>query len=119
MDGKALPISSSDLYARLGTAAAPLLLDVRRDEAFSQDGGLIISALRRSPGDVARWSKDLLAGRPVVAYCVHGHEVSQGVAAQPAVRPASTPPISKAASPAGRSGACRRARSSAPSKPSG
>ena len=50
MDGKAHPISSSDLYARLGTASAPLLLDVRRDEAFNQDGGLIISALRRSPG---------------------------------------------------------------------
>ena len=80
MDGKAHPISPSDLYSRLGTASAPLLLDVRRDEAFSQESGLIISALRRSPGDVARWSKDLLADRPVVAYCVHGHEVSQGVA---------------------------------------
>ncbi len=81
MDGKALPISSSELYARLGTASAPVLLDVRRDEAFSKDGGLIIGALHRSPGDVERWSKDLSSGRPVVAYCVHGHEVSQGVAA--------------------------------------
>jgi rhodanese-related sulfurtransferase len=81
MDGKAHPISSSELYARLGTALAPLLLDVRRDQAFSEDGGLIISALRRTPGDVERWSRDLIAGRPVVAYCAHGHEVSQGVAA--------------------------------------
>jgi len=80
MDGKAQLISSSDLYARLGTASAPLLLDVRRDQAFTEDGGLIIGALRRSPGNVERWSKDLIAGRPVVAYCVHGHEVSQGVA---------------------------------------
>jgi rhodanese-related sulfurtransferase len=82
MDGKAHPISSSELYARLGTASAPLLLDVRRDEAFNQDGGLIISALRRSPGDVEHWSTDLISDRPVVAYCVHGHEVSQGVAAR-------------------------------------
>ena len=81
MDGKARPISSSELYARLGTASAPLLLDVRRDEAFSQDGGLLISALRRSPGEVERWSRDLIGGCPVVAYCVHGHEVSQGVVA--------------------------------------
>jgi rhodanese-related sulfurtransferase len=81
MDGKAHPISSFELYARLGTALAPLLLDVRRDQAFSEDGGLIISALRRTPGDVERWSRDLIAGRPVVAYCAHGHEVSQGVAA--------------------------------------
>jgi rhodanese-related sulfurtransferase len=81
MDGNTPSISSSDLYARLGTASAPLLLDVRRDPDFSQDGALIISALRRSPGDVERWSRDLIAGRPVVAYCVHGHEVSQGVVA--------------------------------------
>jgi rhodanese-related sulfurtransferase len=81
MDGKSQPISSSELYARLGTASAPLLLDVRRDEAFSQDGGLVISALRRSPGDIEHWARDMIPGRPVVAYCVHGHEVSQGVAA--------------------------------------
>jgi rhodanese-related sulfurtransferase len=81
MDGKAQPISSSEVYARMGTAAAPLLLDVRREEAFSTDGGLIIGALRRPPDAVERWSRDLVAGRPVVAYCAHGHEVSQGVAA--------------------------------------
>ena len=81
MDGKAQSISSPELYARLGTASAPLLLDVRRDQAFNEDGGLLISALRRTPGDVDRWSRDLIPGRPVVAYCVHGHEVSQGVAA--------------------------------------
>ena len=80
MDGNTQSISPLDLYARLGTASAPLLLDVRRDPAFAEDGVLIIGALRRSPGDVDRWSKDLIAGRPVVAYCVHGHEVSQGVA---------------------------------------
>ena len=81
MDGKPLPISSSELYARLGTASAPVLLDVRRDEAYGKDGGLIVGAFHRSPADVERWSKDLASGRPVVAYCVHGHEVSQGVAA--------------------------------------
>ena len=81
MDGKAQRISSSELYSRLGRASAPLLLDVRREEAFSKDGGLIIGALRRPPDEVERWSRDLVAGRPVVAYCAHGHEVSQGVAA--------------------------------------
>jgi rhodanese-related sulfurtransferase len=58
-----------------------LLLDVRRDEAFSKDGGLIISAFHRVPEGVEHWSRDLALDRPVVAYCVHGHEVSQGVAA--------------------------------------
>jgi len=81
MDGNIPSVSSSELYARLGTASAPLLLDVRRSEAFSKDGGLIISAFHRSPEQVDHWSRDLALDRPVVAYCVHGHEVSQDVAA--------------------------------------
>ena len=64
MNGQAQPISSSELYAGLGTASAPLLLDVRRDQAFTEDGSLIIGALRRSPGDVERWARDLIADRP-------------------------------------------------------
>jgi rhodanese-related sulfurtransferase len=82
MDGNDLSVSSSELRQRLGTASGPVLLDVRRDQAFNSDGGLIIGALRRSPGDVERWSKELSPDRPVVTYCVHGHEVSQGVAAR-------------------------------------
>ncbi len=80
MDGNAHSISSTDLYPRLGTAAAPLVIDVRRAERFDADDRLIIGAFHRSPEDVARWQKQLPAGRPVVAYCVHGHEVSQNVA---------------------------------------
>jgi rhodanese-related sulfurtransferase len=80
MDG-APSISPHDLYARLGTASAPLLLDVRREEAFGADDRLIIGALHRAPEDVERWQKEVPPGRQVVAYCVHGHEVSQGVAA--------------------------------------
>ena len=34
MDVNALPVSPEDLYARLGTAKAPLLIDVRQREAF-------------------------------------------------------------------------------------
>jgi rhodanese-related sulfurtransferase len=74
-------MSSTDLYEQLGTATAPVLIDVRRSEAFGQDGRLIIGASHRPPEQVERWLKDLPAGRPVVAYCVHGHDVSQGVAA--------------------------------------
>ena len=33
------------------------------------------------PDDVERWRKDLPSGRKVVVHCVHGREVSQGVAA--------------------------------------
>jgi rhodanese-related sulfurtransferase len=78
MDG-APSVSPHDLYARLGTASAPLLLDVRREEAFGADDRLIIGAIHRAPEDVERWQAEV--PRSVVAYCVHGHEVSQGVAA--------------------------------------
>src|SRR3954467_1795778 len=80
MDGNAHAISTDDLYARLGTAAAPLLIDVRRREAFDADKSLIIGAARRLPDDVSKWRNAWPAGKPIVAYCVHGHEVSQGVA---------------------------------------
>ena len=81
MDGNALPLSAPDLYARLGTAAAPLLVDVRRPEAFDADPRMIIGAIRRSPEDIERWRRELASDRPVVVYCAHGGEVSQGAAA--------------------------------------
>jgi rhodanese-related sulfurtransferase len=82
MDARIPSVSSNDLYAHLGTASAPVLLDVRRDEAFSKDNGLIVGAFHRAPEEVEPWSKYLAPDHPVVAYCVHGHEVSQGVAAR-------------------------------------
>jgi rhodanese-related sulfurtransferase len=80
MDGKALPVSPDELYARLGTASGPLLIDVRKLPAFDSDDRLVIGSLRRLPENVSDWRNALPAGRSVVAYCVHGHEVSQGVA---------------------------------------
>ncbi len=81
MDGNLLSVSADELYARLGTASAPMLVDVRRQEAFSADDKLIIGAFHRPPQDVDSWLDELPAGRPVVAYCSRGREVSQGVAA--------------------------------------
>ena len=80
MDGNAHPISSDALYARLGTAQAPLLIDVRRAQAFDADDRMVAGSARRLPDDVVKWRNALPAGRSVVAYCVHGHEVSQSVA---------------------------------------
>jgi rhodanese-related sulfurtransferase len=81
MDGQAQSISSQQLYERLGTASAPILVDVRRQDAFGNDDRLIIGALHRPPEEVERWRKEFSASRPIVAYCSHGREVSQGVAA--------------------------------------
>lgn len=59
----------------------PLILDVRRAAAYADAADTLPGALRRVPEDVAVWWRDLEIGRTVVACCVHGHEVSQGVAA--------------------------------------
>ena len=79
MDKRPLPISPHELYARLGTALAPTLIDVRRQDAFDADDRQIIGAFHRPHEQVQQWLKDLPTGRPTVAYCSHGREVSQGV----------------------------------------
>ena len=81
MDGTKASISPHQLYQRLGTAQAPIVLDVRRPADFAASDRCIVSAFHRAPEEVARWSKELPAGRPVVVHCVRGHQVSQGVAA--------------------------------------
>jgi rhodanese-related sulfurtransferase len=80
MDGQTHSISSQQLYQHLGTASAPILVDVRRQDAFGNDDRLIIGALYRPPEEVDRWRNEFSAGRPIIAYCNHGREVSQGVA---------------------------------------
>jgi rhodanese-related sulfurtransferase len=73
-------ISPRALYERLGTAQAPILIDVRKPADFAASDRCIVSAFHRAPEDVARWSRELPAGRSVVVHCVHGHQVSQGAA---------------------------------------
>ena len=81
MDGIQSSISPSDLYARLGTACAPTLVDVRRPADVSATDHLIVGAFHELPDEVDHWTCDLPAGRPAVVYCAHGREVSQNVAA--------------------------------------
>jgi rhodanese-related sulfurtransferase len=83
MDGQksSNSISSRQLYAQLGTAQAPILIDVRKPADFAASDRCILAARYRAPEDVARWSKELPTGRPVVVHCVRGHQVSQHAAA--------------------------------------
>jgi rhodanese-related sulfurtransferase len=59
-----------------------LVIDVRRQAAFSASGQLICGSFYRPPEQVARWSRELPAGVPLVVACVHGHEVGQTAAAE-------------------------------------
>jgi rhodanese-related sulfurtransferase len=74
-------ISARKLYSRLGTAVAPIVVDVRRSPAFDADDTMILGAVRRSPSDVDQWRHQLPEGCSVVVYCAHGQEVSQNAAA--------------------------------------
>src|SRR5215831_18015680 len=81
MEGTLSLISPAELYGRLGTASAPAVIDVRRPSDFATTSELIISAYHRDPDKVEQRRKELPRGRQVVVHCVHGREVSQGVAA--------------------------------------
>ena len=72
-------VSPAQLAARLGRAAAPLIIDVRKGPAFEAADRVIAGAVRIPPDGVAAILAGLPREREIVAYCVHGHEVSQGV----------------------------------------
>lgn len=73
-------ISSAELKTSLAGSQPPLMIDVRRTPAFRAAVDMIPGALRRDPDKVSAWVKQLPRAESVVVYCVHGHEVSQGVA---------------------------------------
>jgi len=78
---KASAISVSQLRSELAGGNPPIVIDVRRQPAFAGASEMIAGALRRNPEEVNAWAKSLPRASSVAVYCVHGHEVSQGVAA--------------------------------------
>lgn len=76
MDTVTPSVSPMSLRESLGSAASPLLVDVRRPPAFAQDDRLAAGATWRDPFAVESWQAYLPRHRDVVVYCVHGHEVS-------------------------------------------
>ncbi len=81
MPSQAARVSVEELRAQLAGARAPIVIDVRRTPAFLESPQLVTGALRREPEHVDAWKRTLPAGDAFVVYCVHGGEVSQGVAA--------------------------------------
>ena len=77
---KPASISPQELYQMIGTDSAPLVIDVRRGPAFAADDRMVVGAISRNPDEVKDWRERVPAGRRVIVYCVHGHEVSQQVA---------------------------------------
>jgi rhodanese-related sulfurtransferase len=73
-------ITPAAVFTSIGTARAPLLLDVRRPGDFEIDDSMIVGAIRRPPDEVEQWAPRLPAGHRVVVHCVKGGDVSQSVA---------------------------------------
>ncbi len=69
-----------ELQAAIRGRQPPLVIDVRRPPAFKAAADMVAGALRRDPETVSSWAKELPSASTVVVYCVHGQEVSQGVA---------------------------------------
>lgn len=73
------PKINIDIDELADRSAVVRIIDVRKEPALRESGRLISGAEWRHPLEVDRWAPDV--DGPVVVYCVHGHEVSQGVAA--------------------------------------
>jgi Fe-Mn family superoxide dismutase len=71
---------SGGLAASHDDVARAQLLDVRRAGVFEQADSLIAGAQWRDPQQVASWAAQLPPGKPVVVYCVYGHEVGRATA---------------------------------------
>jgi rhodanese-related sulfurtransferase len=73
-------ISASEVLSAILGGRPPLIVDVRRKPAFRAASDMIEGALWRDPERVTEWAGELPRASRVVAYCVHGKEISQGVA---------------------------------------
>lgn len=79
-DLPAMGCPPTSLSTQLLGDSAPLLIDVRKHDAFCASADMLPGALRRDPSQVDGWAGTLPVASAVRVYCVHGHEVSQGVA---------------------------------------
>lgn len=74
-------ISPNSLIDLVGTARAPVIVDVRRADVAGAEPARIPGALWRDHMAAAEWGPALDAGQGIVVYCAHGHNVSQLAAA--------------------------------------
>ena len=82
MAGTQPSIDPPELYDMLGTAAAPIIVDLRSYDDLTAIDRLIPGAIHRSSDDVEQWWRELPSARPVVVYDLRGSKASEAVAEQ-------------------------------------
>lgn len=75
-------VTPHELWSRIGTADAPMVLDVCRREIYEAGPGVIPTAQWHKPETYLEWVGSLPAGRPIVLACRYGHNLSQMIAAE-------------------------------------
>ena len=80
----AVHAASDDLAAGPEQVEGAVVLDVRRAGVYAQASTRIPGAQWRDPAAISQWAGELTAGlgadRPLVVYCVFGHEVGRATA---------------------------------------
>lgn len=74
-------MSVSELAQLLEQGQPLRLLDVRRAQAVTASGVQIPGARWMNPALWLDWKDAIAHDLPIVVYCVHGHEISQGLTA--------------------------------------
>ncbi|OYQ39683.1 sulfurtransferase [Rhodoferax sp. TH121] len=72
-------ITATELAQLQAQGQALTLLDVRRDSARLRDGTQIARSAWHNPAQWLDWKDQVPKDVPVVLYCAHGQEISQGL----------------------------------------
>ena len=76
----AVESASEPFAASQDDIASAVVLDVRRAGVFDKASTVIPGSQWRDPAHVAEWAPQQESTRPVVVYCVYGHEVGRATA---------------------------------------
>lgn len=76
-----ISIEATELSALMAANETVLIFDVRKQPAYEEDSSIVAGAEWRDPARIDEWGLSVTSDAPVICYCVHGHEVSQGASA--------------------------------------
>jgi superoxide dismutase, Fe-Mn family len=76
----AVHAASAALGGRAQDVDGAVLVDVRRAGVFAKARHMLPGAQWRDPALVAQWAPELPQDRPVLVYCIYGHEVGRATA---------------------------------------